>query len=98
MIKVEWTRAALADLIEAQLYISQENTKIAGIVARRVWDASQQLADNPQIGRLGHVEGTREWVVTQTPYLIVYRIGEQRIEIIRLWHSKQNWQAKDIID
>ena len=95
MLKVEWTHPALADLIEAQIYISQENPQAAQSVAQKVWDASQKLADNPEIGRSGHIDGTREWVIPQTPYLIVYRIKDNRIEILRVWHARRNWQEDD---
>jgi len=92
-LKVEWTHPALADLIEAQVYISQQNPQAAQEVAQKVWDASQQLAENPAIGREGHVEGTREWVVGQTPYLIVYRIKDEQLEVLRVWHGRQNRQS-----
>ncbi len=98
MLKVEWTHPALADLIEAQTYISQENPQAAKNVAQKVWEASQKLTENPEIGRAGHVDGTREWVVQQTPYLIVYRVKDERIEILRVWHSKQNWISKGDTD
>lgn len=97
-MKVEWTRPALSDLIEAQAYIAQENFSAAKSIAQKIWDASKQLVKNPEIGRTGHVDGTREWVVGQTPYLIVYRIKEDQIEILRVWHSRQNWQSKDNTD
>ena len=93
-MKVEWTRPALADLIEAQTYITRDNPRAAEVVARRVWEASKRLGENPAIGRPGHVAGTREWVVTRTPYLIVYRERAGRIEILRIWHGRQNWQAQ----
>ena len=84
-MKVEWAHPALADLIEAQIYIAQENPKAAKNVAQKVWDASQKLADNPEMGRTGNVDGTREWIVGQTPYLIVYRVKDERIEILRIF-------------
>ncbi len=89
-MKVEWTHPALADLIEAQIYISQQNPQAAQEVAQKVWDASQQLVNNPEIGRKGNIEGTREWVVGQTPYLIVYRIKGEQLQILRVWHGRQN--------
>ena len=94
ILQVKWTRPALADLIEAQAYITRENPQAAGVIARRIWDASQTLADNPRIGRMGHVPGTRERVVTRTPYLIVYRIREKRVEILHVYHGKRYWQAQ----
>jgi plasmid stabilization system protein ParE len=49
-LKVRWTRPALTDLIEAQNYIALDNPEAAQIVAQRLWNATWQLADNPNIG------------------------------------------------
>lgn len=68
-LNLRWTRPALVDLIEAQEYIAHENPSAAQAVAQHVWDAARSLQDNPEIGRVGHVTGTREWVVTQSPIL-----------------------------
>ncbi len=76
-LKLRWAHPALTDLIEAQYYIAQQNLSAAQAVAQRVWEASKTLTDNPHVGRVGHVRGTREWVVTGTPYLIVYRVHER---------------------
>jgi plasmid stabilization system protein ParE len=58
-----------------------------------VWDAAKRLCDKPDIGRQGHVQGTREWPVSQTPYLIVYRVKNDAVEILRVWHGRRNWQG-----
>ena len=59
ILQIKWSRPALADLIEAQAYIVQENPQAAEVIAQRIWDATQTLADNPLIGRNGHLAGTR---------------------------------------
>ena len=92
ILKLRWTRPALADLIEAQNYIARDNPAAAQAVAQRVWDASKNLCDQPGMGRPGHVQGTREWPVSQTPYLIVYRVKNDAVEILRVWHGRRNWQ------
>ncbi len=33
---------------------------------------------------------TREWVVSQTPYLLVYRVRNDEVEILRVWHTKRD--------
>ncbi|MHB8533824.1 MAG: type II toxin-antitoxin system RelE/ParE family toxin [Sulfuricaulis sp.] len=93
-MKIRWTRPALNDLIEAQTYIAQNNPQAAQAVAQRLWDSARGLADHPQIGRPGHVADTREWIVRRTPYLIVYRGRAEILEILRLWHTKRDWQSE----
>ncbi len=46
------------------------------------------------MGRPGHVADTREWIVRRTPYLIVYRVRAETLEILRLWHAKRDWQSE----
>jgi addiction module RelE/StbE family toxin len=93
-LKVRWTRPALNDLLEAQTYIAQHHPQAAQAVAQRLWDAARGLVDHPQIGRPGHAAGTREWAVPNTPYLIVYRLRHDTIEILRLWHGRRDWQSE----
>ena len=35
-----------------------------------IYNAAENLCNHLDMGRVGHVEGTREWVVSGTPYLI----------------------------
>lgn len=95
-MKLRWTRPALADLIEAQDYIAQENPDAARVVAQRVWDAAKTLRDHPALGRVCHIAGTRERVVTRTPYLIVYRLQSGVIEILRIWHGRRDWGKESL--
>jgi len=61
---------ALQDFDEAQDYIAKDNPLAAKAVAQRIADAARGLLDNPEIGRPGHIAGTREWVMTRTPHLL----------------------------
>jgi toxin ParE1/3/4 len=92
-LKLRWTHPALADLIEAQDYIARDNPSAAQALAQRVWDAAKNLCDHPGMGRIGHIAGTREWVVSDTPYIIVYRVKDESVEILRIWHGRRNPQG-----
>jgi plasmid stabilization system protein ParE len=35
--------------------------------------------------------GTREWVVSRTPYVLVYRTTADAVEILHVWHAAQDW-------
>jgi len=88
-LQVRWTHPALIDFLEAQDYIANENPEAARAVAQRIWDGAKQLGTNPKIGRVGTRPGTREWVVARTPYLIVYWIRADVVEVLRVWHGRQ---------
>jgi len=50
-----------------------------------------QLAQHPKMGRPGRVKGTRELVISGTPFVVIYRLKARRVDIIRLLHSAQQW-------
>ncbi|WP_246371180.1 type II toxin-antitoxin system RelE/ParE family toxin [Marilutibacter penaei] len=31
----------------------------------------------------------------RTPYLIVYRAGDDAVEILRVWHGRRDWMAPE---
>ncbi|MBI3375853.1 MAG: type II toxin-antitoxin system RelE/ParE family toxin [Betaproteobacteria bacterium] len=95
-MNLRWTRPALADLVEAQEHIAKDNPSAAHEVAQRVWDAAEGFRAHPEIGRPGHVEGTREWVVRRTPYLIVYRVTNEGVEILHVWHTRRDSQNEPL--
>ena len=90
MLRIRWTRPALLDFIAAQERIAEESPVAARQVAFRIYEATRMLREYPYIGRLGHDEDTREWLVQRTPYLLVYELRDDMIEITRLWHTSQN--------
>ena len=91
-MKVRWTRLALADFASAQSYIAAENPQAATEIARRIRVSVLKLVQFPCIGRPGDDLKTREWRVQRTPYLLVYRLSDEVIEIIRVWHDKRDPQ------
>ena len=95
MLTLKWSIKALIDFDEAQAYIAQENAFAAQAVADRIWQASLRLLESPHIGRLGVEPDTRHWVVQRTPYLIVYRVNGELLEILRVWHGRRDWMTAD---
>lgn len=53
--------------------------------------AVRHLANFPEIGPPGRIRGTRELVVTGTPYVVVYRIEATAVVILRVLHGAQDW-------
>jgi toxin ParE1/3/4 len=56
---------------------------------RKLHGAIRALKEWPWRGRLGREEGTREILFPPTPYVAVYRVREQTIEIMRIYHGAQ---------
>ncbi len=88
-MEIVWLQLALEDLAFARAYISQENPYAANMVAQRIIQSVRLLSDTPHIGRPGRVPNTRELVVTNTPFIIPYRVYKNRVEILRVYHGAQ---------
>jgi toxin ParE1/3/4 len=52
------------------------------------------LALYPQLGRPGRVKGTRELIISGSPFIAVYRVKKTRIEILRILHWARRWPRR----
>jgi len=90
-VKILWTEPARQDLREIVTYVSEENPQAARVLLTEIKERVGVLANNPQIGRTGRVEGTRELVLTGTHYILPYRVKEQQIQILAVFHGARLW-------
>jgi toxin ParE1/3/4 len=89
---IVWSRRAIRHLVNLRNYIARDSPDSAEEVAARIVEAVERLALYPNLGRPGHIAGTRELVVPDTPYLIPYHIRGSRIELIAVFHGRQRWK------
>ncbi len=89
-MQVSFTRAAREDLIAIWAHIAEDNPQAADRVLDRLERAASQLADTPQIGpaRDDIRPGLR--CLVSGPYLLLYRIREGGIEIVRAVHGRRD--------
>lgn len=86
---IVFTELAIQDLQKIRDYIGKKNPSAASRVAIQIIAACDRLEYLPERGRPGIVTGTRE-IMSCWPYAIVYRIINQNVEILRVWHMAQN--------
>lgn len=91
-MRVRRTTPAADDLESSQAHYLEKNPETAREMAERVVEVTELLRDQPRLGRRGLRASTREWVVGDTPYILVYRIREDVVEIVHVWHGAQNWR------
>ena len=90
-MRVRWVRAALADLHQAHAYIAQDNPAAARRLIERIQSAVGRLAELPNLGRPGRVDGTRELTIAGTRFFVVYRTGQSDLDILRVLHTARRW-------
>jgi predicted transcriptional regulator len=92
-VRVRWLRKAIANLDAEAEYIARDSPA-AGRVAARVTHAIEGLRHHPSMGRPGRVPGTRELVVPGGPYVVPYRVRNDSVEILRIFHTSRKWPDK----
>lgn len=60
-------------------------------MARRIRSVITQREMFPAQGRPGRRQGTREPIVSDTPYFVVYRVRAGTVRILRIMHGRQRW-------
>ena len=89
-MRVRWTPAAAADLERINNYLQERHPHYRHPTMRKLFDAIRSLKESPHRGRLGREDGTRELLFPPMPYVAVYRVKEQSIEIPRVYHAAQD--------
>lgn len=90
-MKIVWTEPARQDLREIFTYIAEENPRAARTLLVEIKDRVGVLIDQPQLGRAGRVEGTRELVLTGTQYILPYRVQGRQIQVLAVFHAARKW-------
>ena len=91
-MRIEWSAHAVADLETISAYIEQDRSlETANRVARTIYEAVQSLRTLPHRGRAGRIENTCELVLPRLPYLVVYRVYENRVLILNVVHGARRW-------
>jgi addiction module RelE/StbE family toxin len=90
-MKIRWLDLAVDDLENIADYIARDNPSEADRKVDRLWTVVKNLADHPEAGRPGRVYGTRELIVSQTPFIVPYRIAGSEIQILWVLHGARQW-------
>jgi toxin ParE1/3/4 len=90
-VKLEWSLFAIADRDEIFDYIEADNPRAAVAVDDLISSQVQILIQFPEGGRIGRVAGTRELIISGTPYLVAYRVLDNTVCILRVLHGARQW-------
>lgn len=90
-MRVRWTTPAANDLYNIVQRIQEDNPTAAADVAEAIYDGCDGLRKSPRRGRCGRIEGTRKLVFPGLPYIAVYRVHAQFVEIARIYHGAKDW-------
>lgn len=90
--KLIWTVAVIGDIIRLREFIEPHNKESANRAADTLKKAAAILLDYPLIGKPTENENERELPISfgKRGYVIRYKIHNNIVAILRIWHSLEN--------
>ena len=92
---IRWTQRATNDLTRICDYLAQHGNFTSRRVALTIYRRTNSLQKFPNRGRSGRVAGTRELILTNLPYIIVYKVRQDTVQIVRILPGAQVWPERD---
>ena len=93
-MRLLWVRRAERSLEAIADAIAQDNPQAAHTLIMTIRAAATRLLDHPALGRPGRVPGTRELVVSGTPYILPYRVQGETVQILHVLHGARRWPER----
>jgi plasmid stabilization system protein ParE len=91
-MRLRWTVPAADDLERIRDYLDQHHLSFATPTVGALYHRIQGLKTSPYRGRPGHRSGTRELPLTPLPYVVVYAVKPDAVEILHIYHGSQDWR------
>lgn len=91
-MEIRWSVPAVDDLERICSWIERENPEAARRVASTIYRGVSLLKEFPLMGHASsRMSGRRELVFPPLPYIVVYRVKQNIIEVSRVFHGAQDW-------
>lgn len=90
---VSWSAKARQDLLDVYRYLAPRNPDAARRMQTVIRAKVGALASTPHMGRAGRIAGTRELAITGTPYLVIYRIVPEGVQVLAVVHGARDWPS-----
>lgn len=92
-LPIEWTESAWEDLGGIAGYQLGEGLSFDAVEGymKRIFKAPEHLVTLPGAGKPGRMPSTREWLVKDTPYALIYDVPKNKIRMLRVMHGSRQF-------
>jgi plasmid stabilization system protein ParE len=89
----EWTESSWEDLDGISDYLLGEGVSFEAVqeYVKRIFKAPENLITLPGAGKPGRMQGTREWLVKDTPYALIYDLPGDKVRILGVMHGSRQF-------
>lgn len=89
-MRVKWTPPALASLNAYFAHLGEHAPSLTGKARAGIEKAVGRLGVRPLMGRPARWPGLREWSLLRWKKIVVYRVKDDRIEILAFYDARQD--------
>ena len=89
-MNIKYLSSALNDMTWWRKYYRQTFPEGKTSAVRQLLAAEGLLKQNPGLGVKVEGRELRKLIIPNTPFMIVYRVKQNTVEIIRIWDMRQN--------
>lgn len=94
-MEIIWTKKSQQALNVIYEYISAENEILAKeITACIINTVKIKIYNYKHIGKAGRILGTREFVLSQYPYIIIYAVKNNSLYVVNILHTSMKYPKK----
>lgn len=90
MPKLVISPEAMSDMQEIGDFIARDNLLAAASFVERIWQRCNDLLAFPSAGRKRDEIKAGYRSVTEGDYVIFYRLADNSVEVLRVWHGKRD--------
>jgi toxin ParE1/3/4 len=94
-VRTVWAPRAQRRLQEIVSFLAAEQQAAAERVLEQLLEAARTLEEHPYLGRRGRLRGTRELSVARTPYLLIYRVRGEVLEVLTIFDGRRRWPPSE---
>jgi len=94
--KIEFHPDAVVETAQARQWYSEIDDALGDSYADEVDNAIEKIAASPQRWPI-HLHGTRAFLLHRFPFLVVYRVVDEVVQVIAVQHAKRRpgyWQHR----
>lgn len=91
MLILRYAQSARLDIEDIADYMALKNPLIAHKILKLIETKCQALKVQPGLGRVGRIEGTRELILADYPYILVYQYDNESLVLLNVVHSRMSF-------
>ena len=94
MTRLIWSPEAQHDVRDIANFLLTRNRGAAKTVVQSIRSRADSLREHPRLGEPLGVFDLRKLTIPIYPYVLVYRVVADNIEIVRVRHTSEDWRPR----